>query len=265
LWLLGVGIVQAADAPCPAPLVERQRYGFVATSANWPQRFDVAQLKAGWYVDALPSATPAAGMDRALVVKIRTGYTIDPEILGSLVDSYPGALWLIGNEPDCMWQDNVTPEEYARVYHDLYYFIKGRDGTSQVAAGSIVQPTPLRLQYLDRVLVAYRAQYGRALPVDVWNIHNAILNEVSCDYDPGNCWGAGIPPGIDADVGVRRSMDDNDNMTIFQNQIWTFRRWMADRGYKGYPLVVSEFGILMPAEYGFPPSRVDAFNRFFYT
>ena len=83
--------------------------------------------------------------------------------------------------------------------------------------------------------------------MDVWNIHNAILNEVSCDYDPGNCWGAGIPPGIGADFGEVRTIDDNDNMAIFTGQILAFRQWMADNGYAGYPLIVTEYGVLMPA------------------
>ena len=37
------------------------------------------------------------------------------------------------------------------------------------------------------------------------------------------------------------------------------RRWMAANGYGATPLWVTEYGILMPAEYGFPPARVAAF------
>ena len=39
----------------------------------------------------------------------------------------------------------------------------------------------------------------------------------------------------------------------FQQNIIDFRAWMAERGYGDKPLMVSEYGILMPAEYGFPP------------
>ncbi|MGQ9600546.1 MAG: virginiamycin B lyase family protein [Anaerolineae bacterium] len=253
--------VAAADPNCPIPLVDRQRYGFVATSANWPQQFDYASLNAGWVVDFAyrTYSTLPVGLDRALVIRIAKGYRLDPAQLGPVVDSNPGVIWLIGNEPDCIWQDNVEPEEYARIYHDLYAFIKSRDQSSQVAAGGIVQPTPLRLEYLNRVLAAYQARYRLPMPVDMWNIHNAILNEVSCDYDPSNCWGAEIPPGIDADYGEIRSMNDNDNMTLFRNQIWAFRRWMADHGYGGYPLIVTEYGVLMPAQYGFDQNRVNTF------
>ena len=48
-------------------------------------------------------------------------------------------------------------------------------------------------------------------------------------------------------------------MDIFEQQIWAFRQWMADNGYADKPLIVSEFGVLMPVEYGFDPARVNAF------
>jgi streptogramin lyase len=250
--LLPAGTARAQDA-CQPDLVERQRYGFVAVSGNWAGTFAIGQLNAGWCVDFRPWETPPPGMDRALVLRTYPGYQLNPASLGPLIDDNPGAIWLVGNEPDCIWQDNVLPEEYARIYHDLYLLIKNRDRTSQVAVGGIVQPTPLRLEYLDRVLAAYQARYGHALPADLWHIHNAILNE-----ERGG-WGADIPPGSDAQQGVLRAIDDNDNMAIFQDQIWAFRHWMADRGYRGYPLVVTEFGILMPDDYGFDVTRVNQF------
>lgn len=245
----------------PSSLSEQQRFGFVATSPNWWQKFDVYRLRAGWYVDTTASACrfAPAGVDRAFLLSVREGYVVDPQGLGSQVDANPGAMWLIGNEPDCIHQDNVRPEEYARIYHDLYTFIKDRDPASQISPGGIVQPTPLRLEWLDRVLTAYQARYGGAMPVDAWNIHNAILNEMDCDYDDRNCWGAEIPPGIDAPFGVERDPQDNDNMDIFGGQIWAFREWMAKRGYRGFPLIVTEYGILMPEWLGFNAERVTEF------
>jgi len=244
----------AADEPCRPPLIERQRHGFVGTQDNWSQTFDVDRLGAGWYVDFWPYTEPPDDVDRALVIGAYLGLAADPAMLVALVDNNPGVLWLIGSEPDSLYQDNLLPEEYARMYHDLYHLIKRRDRTSQIAAGGIVQATPLRLEYLDRVLAAYQARYGQAMPVDVWHIHNGILPEVR------GGWGAGIPPGIDATQGVIRQIDDNDNMEIFRSQIWAFRQWMAGRGYLGYPLVVTEFGILMPdGPWGFDEERVNAF------
>ncbi len=248
-------VLRGFHAPALA-LTERQRYGFVAASGGWSDRFDVAQLRAGWFVDAtLPTCARAPeGMERALLIYVHAGYTVNPDWLGPFVDNHPRSIWLIGNEPDCIWQDNVLPEEYARIYHDLYTFIKGRDPTSVVSPGGVVQPTPLRLEWLDRVLAQYLLDYEQAMPVDVWNIHNAILHERAGEG------GAGIPPGIPATQGVTRGPQDNDNMAIFEAQIWAFRQWMADRGYAGYPLIITEFGILMPELwYGFDETRVGAF------
>lgn len=264
LLLAGVSLasgLRVVTPPRRPSLAERQRFGFVVTSAKWHEDFDVAQLKAGWFVDASGPTCGLApeGMERAFLLRTWSGLSIDPDWLSPLVDRHPGILWLIGNEPDCIWQDNVEPEEYARIYRDFYTLIKARDPTSQVSPGGIVQPTPLRLQWLDRVLAAYQDGYSETMPVDVWNIHNAILNEVSCEHDPQNCWGAGIPPGIDAGVGVIRDPQDNDNMAIFEDQIRAFRQWMYDNDYGGHPLVVSEYGILMPDDFGFDADRVNAF------
>jgi virginiamycin B lyase len=261
LFLVTVRAVEAAGSPSERSLGQRERYGFVASMGGWTEQYDVAQLGAGWYVNFANPTCDASlgGMMQAQVLRTSAGQSVDADSLGPMVDSYPGTLWLIGNEPDSPWQDNVLPEEYARIYHDMYTFIRGRDPTSRVSPGGIVQPTPLRLAYLDRVLAEYDRRYGASLPVDVWNIHNAILNEVSCAYDPDNCWGAEIPPGIDATVGEMRAIDDNDDMTIFADQIRAFRQWMVDRGYGGYPLIISEYGVLMPEIYGFGVDRVNAF------
>jgi hypothetical protein len=179
----------------------------------------------------------------------------DGAALLAAVDRFPGALWLVGNEPDVRWQDSVAPEEYARLYHDLYGLLKGRDPTCQVAVGGISQPTPLRLRYLDAVLEAYQARYGEPMPVDVWNVHNSILHEER------DSWGVDIPPGLPDSTGVRREVADHDDMAIFRAQIVAFRRWMKDRGQQDKPLIVSEYGVLMPVEYGFPPERVERFMR----
>jgi hypothetical protein len=52
---------------------------------------------------------------------------------------------------------------------------------------------------------------------------------------------------------------DNDRLDIFIQQIWDFRDWMAVVGYEDHPLIVTEFGVLMPVEFGFDLARVNAF------
>jgi hypothetical protein len=246
----------------PYTLTDRQRFGFVATSHTWREDFDVSQLRGGWYVDAMPPECGASpeGMDRAMIIRVRN-WVANPQVpwLESMVDSHPASLWLVGNEPDCIWQDNLLPDDYAHVYHEIYTAIKGRDPTALVSPGGIVQPTPLRLQWLDRALLEYESFYQEPMPVDVWNIHNAILREYSYRCDPALAWGADIPPGFDQCMGVWREVQDNDRLDLFEQQIWAFRQLMANNGYADKPLIVSEYGILMPVEYGFDPARVNAF------
>ena len=230
--------------------------------------YDVNGLRIGWYVDWTATLSPArpGGITYMPMIRLRQGssdsYTYSPDgsVLSATVANNPGAIWLIGNEPDRRrWQDSLEPHLYARAYHELYYLLKNLDPTAQVAAGGIVQPTPLRLQYLDMVLDSYREQFGEPMPVDVWNIHAFILRERSCDCHPEDCWGAEIPPGIDECDGMLYDIQDNDNLEIFKEHIVRFRQWMAERGYQDRPLVITEFGVQMWPDYGFPPDRVNAF------
>lgn len=165
----------------------------------------------------------------------------------------PGSVWLIGNEPDVVWQDNVTPQKYAQHYHDLYTFIKERDPSAQIAIGGISQSTPLRRAYLDIVLDTYMAEYGERMPVEIWNIHAFTLREEA------DSWGIGIPPGMDVTTGELYEIEDHIDINILRQNIIDFRVWMAERGYTNHPLVITEYGVLMPVDYGFPPEVITEF------
>jgi hypothetical protein len=236
-----------------------ERFGFCRVRGSLTN-YAVEQLHAGWYVDftSRPAPPRPAGVEYAQTVRVKAAMYNSAAItatLGPVADANPGSLWLIGNEPDRRGdQDDRMPAEYAAIYHDLYTFLKGRDPTCRVAIGGVVQPTPLRLKYLDMVLEAYRNRYGGMMPVDVWNVHGFILRE---DWT----WGAGLPPGTDAyqDLGMLYEVQDNDNIEIFRRQIRAFRQWMADHGERDKPLIVSEYGVLMPPDYGFDQERVRQF------
>ena len=264
---------QAVDAAIGAPpgieaVDSTPMCRFGVNVVNDITTIDTAALRMGWYVDYLAKANPETPNGAAYVPTIRlsqigaNGFDYMPKgaTLLSAINGNPGAEWLIGNEPDRReYQDDLEPHVYAAAYHELYNLIKGEDPTAKIIAGTIVQPTPLRLQYLDMVLASYQNNYGVPMPVDGWSIHNFILNEVSCDYDPGNCWGAEIPPGIDADFGEILTIEDNDNYDLFVERIERFRQWMADNGYRNTPLLLSEYGVLMPDWLGFSPERVNTF------
>jgi hypothetical protein len=234
---------------------DRFRWG-VGVARGSIADYDVEPLRLGWYLNWGTSANPArpGGVAYAQMVRLKDGVLNPaPETIVAIAQANPGSLWLISNEPDVKWQDNVEAATYARLYNEAYAAAKSADPTAQVAIGGISQPTPLRLRYLDAILVAYQDQFGAAVPMDAWHVHNFILRE-----ERGS-WGVDIPPGFSDDAGMLYEIDDNDDIDIFRQQIVSLRQWMLDHGYGDYPLIVSEYGIPMPEDYGFPPERVVAY------
>lgn len=125
----------------------------------------------------------------------RSYYTPNGDALVAAARRYPGATWIIGNEADTIWQHNVRPEVYARLYNEIYTIITGVDPTAKFSFTSLATVSPLRLEWVNRAWEGYRRQFGVDMPVDVWNIHTYWVNEMH------NEWGAEIPAGIDNAVG----------------------------------------------------------------
>jgi len=254
--LTPVGSAVTPMLPGAAPFwTGRPRWG-VGVVSGPISRYDVEPLRLGWYLDWQARAAPVrpGGALYAQMVRLGGGQLRPAaEQIAAIAQANPGSLWLVGNEPDVKWQDNVPPATYAQLYHDAYAAIKGADPTALVAIGGVSQPTPLRMRYLDLVLASYRVQFGVEMPIDVWNVHGFVLRE-----ERGS-WGVNIPPGMADDRGMLYEIADSGNLEAFKRQIVDFRRWMAQRGYQDWPLIVSEYGILMPADYGFPPEVVISF------
>ena len=51
------------------------------------------------------------------------------------------------------------------------------------------------------------------------------------------------------------------NFAHIAEQVRAMRRWMAEHGQREKPLWITEYGILFPGEYGYPPARVIDFLR----
>jgi hypothetical protein len=232
------------------------RFGFGVVT-NPIEEYDVSPLGAEWYVNFRFRGDPPPLFDMEYVQTVRVseaGYTPDQGTIEKYARAQAGTLWLIGNEPDAPAQDCVTPRRYAELYHELYYIIKGTDPTAKVAIGGVVQATPLRLQYLAMILDEYQGLWGAKIPVDVWNVHGFILQEKK------DSWGCQIPCGITGvNQGKLYTIDDHDDMTIFKQQIVRFRQWMKNHGERNKPLIITEYGILMPESLGFDEPRVEAF------
>ena len=265
---------EARTAAPPMPVLETTSRQAMNGTASYPNcrfgtlehsssivSYDIAPLNLGWYGNWGTSLNPPrpGGMAYMQLISVSDGaafgsrehpgplsYSPSGSTLEAIIAANPGSLWLVGNEPDCMWQNNVLPQNYAQIYHDIYTFIKTRDATARVAAGGIVQPTPLRMQYLDLVLASYQDQFGTQMPMDIWHIHSFILREVDCRVYTGSCYGCEIPPGVDATHGMLYTLDHSDRQDIFQDRLAQFRQWMADRGYRDTPLIVTEYGTLLP-------------------
>jgi uncharacterized repeat protein (TIGR01451 family) len=258
----GVTATPTYAQSCSPYLPPDQRIGFNMTGEGGARIEDyaVAQLGAGWYHDYGVRQLPPrpGGIRYHQMVRGQAAAQIPAllEQLGPVIDANPGVVWLLGNEPDRYGQDELVPADYAIFYHELYHFIKARDPQSQIAIAGVVQPTRLRLRYLDEVLRAYTERYHAPMPVDIWDLHNFIMPE-NCD------WGAGIPPGLEAyqseGIACPATNNDHGNIAIFQQQLRTFRQWMADHGYRDRPLIVSEYGILLSKYHGYPYRRVRDF------
>lgn len=265
----------SADFFFPPYQSANDRYGLgQATAINF------SELNAGWYVNWAAPINPVhpsgAVLARTIMLIVHdTGGNmcpprngpypasqlsqVTPTLTGTaLIDNVqlnPGALWLIGNEPDGVFNTNpIEPGLYAQLYHYFYTTIKNADPTAKIAIGAVIQASPLRLNYLDQVLAAYQSQYGESLPVDVMNVHLYRLGE-----SPHCSSGAGLPPshGTQAPWEDNWAVDVSLNRTYLENSLRDFRQWMADNGYRNMPLIISEFGVLPPFGFGDPGSGYD--------
>ncbi len=255
--------------------------------------YNMGQLNLGLYLDWTSRSAPPTGLPSDIeylqIIRVHQtkadygsgrygpprvyvdppSYQVWPNLttLASRAAAQPGSIWLIGNEPERVdwaegngWggQDEITPEVYATAYHDIYTALKAADSTARVGVGGIIQPTTLRLAYLDRMWTSYYNQFGYSMgqDIDLWNIHLFIIREVL------NEWGAEIPAGFNnndsdpnnnydpADAFLSNSsyqtaLNAHHNMTYYRQFLEDFRAWMAAHGERNKPLINTEYGILM--------------------
>ena len=231
-WRFGVGLSGAIDV---------DRWG--------------RELGFSWYLDWAVRDRPREQLPIhwQMIRLSEEGYRPRLESIRETARDHPGSMWIIGNEPDVIWQDNTTPERVAELYWELYHAIKEIDATAKVGVGAVGMVSPLRIAYLERMLAAYHELTGEPLPADFWTVHVYVLRE-----ERGS-WGVEIPPGFTENEGQLWEVADHDRIDVFNTQIRLFRTWMEANGYRDLPLVLTEFGILMPEDYGFPPERVLAY------
>lgn len=272
--------IQAIGANC--------RYGVSSGPVTENPFIDI--LGVGWILDfgSNPGRATPTGVEYVPMVRMKQNktaqgvrlpsYTIRsqpltdaPGGLGPLLVNYPGRLWIVGNEVDReVWQDDMEPAIYAQAYHDIYHFIKQRDPSAKVAVSGLVQVTPNRLEYLDKVWSSYLQLFGTPMPVDVWTFHIYILPEARLD-EQGNILGSNASIAVGTECYDNRNLSacnaikwqsdgsptycsrgdvycfaEHDNMNIFVEQVIAMRQWMRAHGQQHKPLLLSEFSLLYP-------------------
>lgn len=209
---------------------------FAVTTPMDVSRFDLTNFPAGsyldWRVNPLPPH-PNGMVYYPLLNTSESTYWPSGSQLEQMVLANPNAAWIAGNEADTIWQDNVTPEAYARHYHDIVTTIKAIDPNARFVISGMAQVSPLRLAWLDRVWNAYRSMYGSDMPVDIWNIHTYVANEMHQE------WGSEIPTGIPNAVGYtghngadwsQASFSGANAGTVHQSNIAGARAYFAFHG-----------------------------------
>ena len=225
------------DCLYPSPT---DRFGITADGDKPIGLYDVSPLAAGRYLDWRASLNPLqpSGMRYYQMVRVtENGYYIASTprdaTFSQIVLANPGATWIIGNEADLIWQDNVTPEAYARQFHNAYTAIHAIDPTARFVSTGLAQVSRLRLAWLERVWNTYRTLYGTDLPVDMWNIHTYVFREMNQE------WGFQLPTGIPNAVGYSDYYGTQWSMasdagasggTIYQSRTTFANAWFGFRG-----------------------------------
>ena len=208
----------------PEPL-EPQNYEHIKVIRTWGDETDVLDLRYETTIANLPAQIAA----------------------------YPGGIWIVGNEPDTTYetQDNLIPEVYAQRFLEISAIIRGYDPEALVGFAPIVQPSPARIYYLERVVAEMNSLLeGTEITIsstfDLWTIHAFLLNETGG-------WGTGLPTGVDlSDLdGDHQPLEldyryDTHSIVLFSELIINFRQWVYDQGLGDKPLWITEYGSLMP-------------------
>ncbi|MFQ5610864.1 MAG: DUF11 domain-containing protein [Anaerolineae bacterium] len=276
LYLLA-GLVPPARAQGPEPFANcRLGVGGVEPDVLG---YDLEPLNLGlyldwWVRDPTPPGLPP-GVDYIYTVHVHQdkvgsvwwgpgpyvdppSYTVAPNLatVANIAANHPGSLWRVGNEierrdwsnGDGTWggQNEITPELYATAFHEVQQAIRAADPTARIAIGSVIEATPLRLAYLDRVWDSYLNQYGYSMgqDIDVWIVHGFTLREVR------DSWGAEIPAGLDDTSGFLYGASTSEvlaahlNLAYFRQFTEAMRAWMAAKGERNKPLINTEYGVL---------------------
>lgn len=156
-----------------------------------------------WYINWSWQSPTLVGHERLYMINC-VEVKADPGRIPAAMLASGAAWWALGNEPNDPNTGNLTPEEYAELYH-IY------EGWAERAPRCGMLPAGIAnadWEWAEAFREAYRQKYGRYPRSDGWNIHNYILE-----------------PGVDP-----------YDVAEFGRRILAFRRWMESIGDGDKPL-----------------------------
>ena len=222
--------------------------------------YDLSLLGVGTYLDwgnKNKNNEVAANIQYIRVVNVDdASYASNLNALPTKLATYPGSVWIIGNEPDSevTFQDHISAETYAERFYAMAMLIRANDPSAKIGFGSVIQPTPVRLYYLDKAIARLTQLAGtraNALAlIDIYSIHAFILNEEPM-YDSGGnviSWGAGVPVGYNSSWPAYQVINGSQtyDINLFKSRVTAFRQWMKGYGEQSKPLWITEYGSLLP-------------------
>jgi len=231
--------------------------------------YDMTLLGADSYINwsVEPDPLEPQNFQHIKVLRVRNNvYNATKTNLPAQLASSPGSVWIIGNEPDTIFeeQDNLFPEVYAQRFLELSAIIRANDPTALIGFAPIVQPTPIRILYLELVIneinhLLENSKITISDTFDIWTIHSFLLHEAERVMVDGKVtyvtsWGTGLPPGVDPilfdaehqPLNLFYDWDLTHSISLFSELIINFRQWIHDKGLGEKPLWITEYGSLMP-------------------
>ena len=234
---------------------------FGVTVPNGLVGYDLSILGVDSYLDWWHNSKPSTVADNIQYYKVLQvgdlNYSVNLAALPRLVSDNPGAVWIIGNEPDAevTFQDHISAETYAERFYAMATYIRAHDTSAKIGFGSVIQPTPVRLYYLDKAITRLTQLAGTRADalalIDIYTIHAFILNEQPM-YDSGGnviSWGAGVPVGYNKSSWPAYQVIDGTqtyDINLFKSRVTAFRQWMQSYGEQSKPLWITEYGSLLP-------------------
>ncbi len=187
----------------------------VPYGAAFMNGYDLSILGIDTYLDWGNKSKSSAVADNIQYLRVLqvsdASYAYNYQALPSRLAAYPGSVWLIGNEPDAEVniQDSISAESYADRFFAMATLIRSTDPTAKIVFGTILQPTPVRREYLNRTLARLKVLAGNLTNalglIDIYSIHAFSLPEDPFYDSNGNrlpTWGAGVPIGYDFNLAA---------------------------------------------------------------